>query len=77
MSVQTLGSEAAVERFDEGVIGGLAWPGEVERYTTLIRPQIQIPRHKLGALIDADRCRQFHLPADPFQHLDDVNAPRR
>ncbi len=42
MRVETFRSEAAVERFDEGVVGGLARPGEVERDTTLVGPQIQI-----------------------------------
>ena len=42
MRVQTFGSESAVERFDEGVVGGLARPGEVEHDASLISPQIQI-----------------------------------
>jgi hypothetical protein len=53
MGVQTLCSKAAIERFDEGVVGGLARPGEVERHAALVRPQIQIPRDTLGTLIDA------------------------
>ncbi len=72
--VQTFCSEATVERLDEGVISGLAWSGEVKRYTTLIGPQIQITRYKLVALVDADRCRESYFPADSFKHLDNVGA---
>ena len=40
MHVQAFNSEATVERFDERIVGGLSRSGEVERDTTLIRPQI-------------------------------------
>jgi hypothetical protein len=42
MGVQTLGSEAAIESFDIGVVGWLSRPREVERDTALISSQIQI-----------------------------------
>ena len=42
--------------------------------TALIRPQVQVARHKLSALVDSDRCRQSHLSPDPVQHLDDICA---
>src|SRR5665213_931662 len=74
MSVQTLRSEPAIERFDEGVVGRLAWSREVERDTTLVSPQIQVARDKLGALVDADRRGEAHLPTYPFEYLDDVDA---
>jgi hypothetical protein len=32
----------------------------------LIRPQIQIARHELGALIDTDRRGESHLLAGPL-----------
>jgi len=38
--VETLGPQPAIERFDKGVIGRLAWPAEVERNLVLVRPQI-------------------------------------
>jgi len=74
MGVQTFCPEAAIERFDEGVVGRLAWPGEVEHDASLIRPQVQVALDKFGALIDPDRCRESYLPADPFEHLDNVDA---
>ena len=42
MSIQTLGSEATVERFDEGIVGWFTRPREVERNTALVGPQIQV-----------------------------------
>ena len=50
MRIQAFRPELAVEGFDEGIVGWLAWAGEVERYTTLVRPQVQIARHELGPL---------------------------
>ncbi len=72
--VQTLRSELAVERFNEGIVGRLAWPGEVERDTTLVRPQIQIARHKLGTLVSPYHGRESYFSPDPFQYLHDVGA---
>ena len=74
VSVQTFRSEAPVEFLDKRVIGRLAWAREVERDAALISPQVQITLHELSTLIDPYGCRKSHLPADPFQHLDDVGA---
>lgn len=51
-------------------------PGREKSSVTaaLICPQVQITRHERSALIDPYGCRESHLPADPFQHLDDVGA---
>ena len=38
VSVETFCPEATAEGFDEGVIGGIAGPGEVQRDATLIGP---------------------------------------
>ncbi len=54
VSVQTFGSEATVEGFNERIVGWFSWPGEVKRDAALVGPQIQIARHKLGALVDAN-----------------------
>ena len=55
MRVQAFCPELAVERFDEGVVGWFAGPGEVKGDAALVRPQIQVARHELGALVDPDR----------------------
>ena len=36
--IQTLGSEATVERFDKRIVGRLSWSTEVERHTVGIGP---------------------------------------
>ena len=38
--VQAFGAELAVERFDEGIVGWLPWPREVERHTPMVGPQV-------------------------------------
>ena len=43
VSVQTLGPEAAVEGFDEGVVRGLAGAGEVQGDALGEGPQVQVP----------------------------------
>ena len=42
MGIQTFRSEAAVERLDECIVGGPAWPREVQGNATLVGPQIQV-----------------------------------
>ena len=74
MCVQTLGSETAIKRFDERIIGGLAWPEEVQDDPALIGPQVHVTRYELAALINADGFRVARLPADPVQHRHDIFA---
>src|SRR4051794_24222890 len=69
--------EAAVERLDESVVGRLPRSREVQRDAALIGPDVEIARHELGALIDADRRRESHFIADPFQYLHDIGAAER
>ena len=54
VSIQTFGPELAVEGLDEGIVSRLAGPGEVERHTFRVGPQVEIARDELGALIDPD-----------------------
>jgi transposase InsO family protein len=46
----------------------------VERDTAVVRPQIQIARHKLRALVHLYGGGESHLSPDSFQHLDDIGA---
>ncbi|GGH50818.1 hypothetical protein GCM10011341_14060 [Frigidibacter albus] len=55
MLVQAFGPEPAIERFNGGVVGRLARAREVENNAALIRPEVNVARDELGALIDADR----------------------
>jgi hypothetical protein len=47
MRVQAFASELAVERFDEAVVGRLAWPREVQHDTLLVSPYIEIAGNEL------------------------------
>jgi hypothetical protein len=42
VGIEAFGPEATVERLDEGVVGRLAGPGEIERNTALVSPKIQL-----------------------------------
>jgi hypothetical protein len=42
----------------------------------LVSPQIQIAGHKLGALVDPDRCREAHFSADSFKHFHNVSTSK-
>ena len=54
----------------------VGFPGreKSQRNAALIGPDIEISRDELGALIDADRRRESHFIADPFQYLHDIGA---
>jgi hypothetical protein len=47
--IQAFGSELAVERLDEAVVGRFAWPREVERDATPIGPEVEVTADELGA----------------------------
>ena len=72
--VQALGPELAVEGLDEGIVGGLAGPAEVQDDALLIGPQIKVPRDELGALIHPDRLGVADLATHPFQWENHVLA---
>lgn len=61
MRVQAFGAELAIEGFDEGIVCGFAWPGEVEGDTALVSQQVHAPRDDLAALIHPDRLRVSEL----------------
>jgi hypothetical protein len=66
VGVQAFRPQLAVERFDEGIVGRLSGPTEVQRDAMGVRPKVQITRDELRSLIDADRTRIARLRADPF-----------
>ena len=37
VGVEAFRSEAALERFDECIVGRLTWPGEVQRHAALVQ----------------------------------------
>jgi len=54
---QTLCSEPNTKRFDKCIVGWLGRPGEVDRGAGLVDPWIQVPHHKLSALLRNPTCR--------------------
>lgn len=74
VGVQAFGPELAVEAFDEGVVGRLARPGEVERDALHVRPQIKLLAHKLRSVVDTNRLRVAKLFRATFQRLDHIFA---
>lgn len=73
VGVQALGPEAAVEGFNERVVGRLAGPGEFQGDATGLGPQVQVSGDELSTLIDPDRLRIAWATARPVQGLDDVS----
>ena len=69
MRVQALASELAVEGLDERIVRWFARPGEVQGDIALVRPEIEIARDELTALIDPDRSGEANLAADTAQVL--------
>lgn len=57
MRVQAFAAQLAVERFDEGIVCGLARAGEVQDHTALVSPQIHVTRDKFTAIVHSYRLR--------------------
>src|SRR5205809_4639624 len=70
--VQTLGSELAVERLDEGIVRRLAWPREVERHVVHVGPQIELLAHELRSVVDADRLWITKLGGTAIKRFHDM-----
>src|SRR4029077_11672473 len=70
--VQPCDQELAVEGFDEGVVGWLAWPAEVECHAFRIRPEIELLTDELGATVGADSSGIAELCRAVFKRLEDI-----
>ena len=75
MGVETLRSEAPIERLDECVVGWFPWPREVERNHMSVGPQAHVPGYELRPLINADGLGVAYLAADTIQCGDHVFIP--
>ena len=72
MGIQARGPEAAIESFNERIIRGFARPGEVQRHSVSVGPQIQVSADELGTLVNPDRLWIANLTAHLLQRLNDV-----
>lgn len=64
-------AEAAIEGFDERVIGQLSRTREVHDDTLLIRPSIQRNRCEFAAIVGLDTRRRTALPTQLLDHCND------
>jgi hypothetical protein len=72
MGVQTFVPEPPVEAFDEGVIGRLARPGEVQDHAILVGPTIERLGDALRTIVDTDGPRRAADRGSPGHRLDDL-----
>ena len=72
MLVQTFVSELAIEAFDEGVLGRLAWLDKTERGTALLRPEEHRLAGELGAVVTNDHRRQSAALAQLIKEASDL-----
>jgi hypothetical protein len=72
--VEALVAQATVERFDEGIVGRLAGPGEVERDAILVGPAVERLRDELGAIIHPDALGRTAGGRDPRHSVDNLLA---
>lgn len=82
MHVQAFVSQRPVKRLYEGIVGGLAWSGEVDPHAVVIGPEIDKMAGELSTIISKQILRgaslsnqaveNFHhvLAAKPLSHLD-------
>src|SRR5579872_500925 len=70
--VQALGSDLAIEGFDEGIVRWLARPTEVERHILHEGPKIEFLADKFGSVVDPDRLRIARTRRGALERLDDI-----
>jgi hypothetical protein len=73
--IQTLQSKPSVEGLDISVVCGLAGPDEVKPHMIPVRPEIDILRDELGAVINPNHSRLSMLLGYPFQDFRDLHPP--
>ncbi len=61
-SIQTLGPERAIERLDEGIVGGLSGPGELHGHAVGISPKINQPADDLAPVAHANVVELAQFP---------------
>jgi len=72
MHIQAFVAQASVEGFNVPVVGGLAWPREIEFDAAVERPRFDRLRGELGAVIDGEGFREIGLADVVFKGTDDV-----
>src|SRR4249920_1234532 len=70
--VEALVAKAAVKRFDERVVGGLARTGEIERDAVLVGPAIERQRYEFWSVVRLDTNRSPSPPDHLVEQGHDV-----
>ena len=71
MYVQAFISQAAIERFNEGIFNRFARPDKVKLNASPIGPILQGARLKFRPMIDRDGARPLAFTQSPIKHLTD------
>lgn len=75
VQVQALVAQRAVEGLDEGVVGRLARPGEVNPRAVVVGLMVDEAAGELRAAVHKRTSRRSAFPHEAVQHLDHVLAP--
>ena len=54
MNVQALVAQRTIKGLHDAVIGGFAWPAEVQPYAVMICPHVHEPARELAAVVHED-----------------------
>ena len=73
---EALVSKAAVERFDERVVGGIAGTGLIHDHARVVGSAVRHDRNELAAVVSQDPLRQITLVAKPL-HYATTSSPLR
>src|SRR3546814_11097104 len=88
IDVEAFIPQRPVERLDIGIVGRLSRPGEVDPHAVMIRPQIDEPTGKFGAIVGKQIARgpalthqtvastEGMFPATTLPHPDSTEARR-
>ena len=76
MDVQALISKRPVKRLYEGIVGGLAWAGEVDPHAVLIGPEIGKMAGELGTIISKQILRGASLPNQAVENAHHMFAAK-
>src|SRR5471030_1668682 len=74
--VKAFSSYPCVERFDEGIVRGRSWPGEVELHAVQVRPLVKQAPGELRAVVEAYGLRLTALDHETIEDLDDVEGAK-
>ena len=74
VGIQALGPELALQALDEGFVGWLAWPAEVQREVVHESPQVELLADELGPVVETDGLGIAELPRDALEGFEDIDT---